>query len=39
MRRVMALVLLAVLLVSSIPVQAQAAYENTYTNTVPILSA
>lgn len=33
MRRVMALVLLAVLLVSSIPVQAQAAYENTYTNT------
>ena len=33
MRKLMALVLLAVLLVSSIPMQAQAAYENTYTNT------
>ena len=33
MRRVLALILLAVLLVSSIPMQVQAAYENTYTNT------
>lgn len=33
MRKVIALVLLVVLLVSSVPVQVHAAYENTYTNT------